>query len=280
MIKSNIEYEISGVVMTPSTWGFPAGEVGVSINDEYPDLSGTLINISASLTSSDDIMGLLMLTDSLKRTYPESPIALILGYVPYGRQDRVCNTGESLSIKVFADLINSQDYSSVTIHDPHSDVTSAVINNCNVISQKDVFNSLFAHRFEEYERDVIIAPDAGAFKKVLDIYNDGQFKELMTASKVRDLKTGNITSFNFTGDVKDKHCVVIDDIVDGGATFILIGEALKEAGAKSISLCATHGIFSKGHEVIADLYDNVYTTNSYHFNRRGLIESINYIKLI
>lgn len=275
-----ITYSVEGIKHIPKVWSFPAGEVGIACHFDSAAFLKTSVKIDACITNSDDIMSLLMLTDSIRRMYENAKISLFMGYVPYGRQDRVCNEGESLSIKVFANLINSQEYSRVVIFDPHSDVTPALLNNCQVITQREIFNKLFAYKISSECRDVIIAPDFGASKKVLDIYNDGYFKEMMVADKVRDLKTGYITDFNFTGDVEGKHCVVVDDILDGGATFTLIGNALVERGAKSLSLVVTHGIFSKGHEVVAKWYDNVYTTNSYHKDRIGLIDGVNYIEII
>ena len=275
-----ITYSVNSVKHIPKTWKFPAGEVGVSTHFDNNSTKTDLVKISAHLTNSDEIMKLLMLTDALKRQYLNAQIELRLGYIPYGRQDRVCSEGESLSIRVFADLINAQEYSRVVIFDPHSDVTSALLNNCQVITQREIFNKLFAYKISSECRDVIVAPDFGASKKALSIYNDGHFNEMMVADKVRDLKTGYITDFNFTGDVEGKHCVVVDDILDGGATFILIGNALKEAGAKSLSLVVTHGIFSKGTEPITSIYDNVYTTNSYHHSRVGLVDGVEYIELI
>lgn len=275
-----ITYSVNTVKHIPKTWNFPAGEVGVSAHFDNNATKTDLVKISGHLTNSDEIMKLLMLTDALKRQYTNAQIELHLGYIPYGRQDRVCSEGESLSIKVFANLINAQEYSRVVIFDPHSDVTPALLNNCEVFTQREIFNKLFAYKISSECRDVIIAPDFGASKKVLDIYNDGYFKEMMVADKVRDLKTGYITDFNFTGDVEGKHCVVVDDILDGGATFILIGDALVERGAKSLSLVVTHGIFSKGTEPITSIYDKVYTTNSYHHSRVGLVDGVEYIELI
>lgn len=275
-----ITYSVNSVKHIPKTWKFPAGEVGVSAHFDNNSTKTDLVKIFAHLTSSDEVMKLLMLTDALKRQYPNAQLELHLGYIPYGRQDRVCSEGESLSIKVFANLINAQEYSRVVIFDPHSDVTPALLNNCQVITQREIFNKLFAYKISSECRDVIIAPDFGASKKVLDIYNDGHFKEMMVADKVRDLKTGYITDFDFTGDVEGKHCVVVDDILDGGATFTLIGNALVERGAKSLSLVVTHGIFSKGTEPITSIYDNVYTTNSYQHSRVGLVEGVEYTELI
>lgn len=271
-----ITYSVNSVKHIPKTWKFPAGEVGVSAHFDNNSTKTDLVRISAHLTSSDEVMKLLMLTDALKRQYTNARLELRLGYIPYGRQDRVCSEGESLSIKVFANLINAQEYSRVVIFDPHSDVTPALLNNCEVFTQREIFNKLFAHKISSECRDVIIAPDFGASKKVLDIYNDGHFKEMMVADKVRDLKTGYITDFSFTGDVEGKHCVVVDDILDGGATFTLIGNALVERGAKSLSLVVTHGIFSKGTELITSIYDKVYTTNSYHHSRVGLVDGVEY----
>lgn len=275
-----ITYSVEGIKHIPKVWSFPAGEVGIACHFDSAAFLKTSVKIDACITNSDDIMKLLMLTDSIRRMYENAKISLFMGYVPYGRQDRVCNEGESLSIKVFANLINSQDYDSVQIYDPHSDVTPALLNNCGVITQREIFNKLFACNISSECRDVIVAPDFGASKKVQSIFKDRHFREMMVADKVRDLKTGYITDFNFTGDVEGKHCVVVDDICDGGMTFILIGKALKEAGALSTTLCVTHGIFSKGHEVVAKWYDNVYTTNSYHKDRIGLIDGVNYIEII
>ena len=113
-----ITYSVNSVKHIPKTWKFPAGEVGVSAHFDNNSTKTDLVKISAHLTSSDEVMKLLMLTDALKRQYPNAQLELRLGYIPYGRQDRVCSEGESLSIKVFANLINAQEYSRVVIFDP------------------------------------------------------------------------------------------------------------------------------------------------------------------
>ena len=275
-----ISYSVGNVKHLPKIFSFPAGEVGVSTHYDAASKDKELVKVDACLTSSDEIIQLFMLTDALKRQYVNSRFELNLGYVPYGRQDRVCNEGESLSIKVFADMINSLNYSLVTITDPHSDVTGALFNNVKIVSQKEIFDKYFLRKLSFLERDVLIAPDIGAAKKANEIFSGLKMNSLMVANKQRDLATGYITDFEFSGDVEGKHCVVVDDICDGGATFILIGKALRERGAKSITLCVTHGIFSKGHEVVANLYDKVYTTNSYHKNRVGLVDGVTYIEII
>lgn len=258
------------------SWNFPAGEVGVRIFDDVLAHERSLVKISASLQNSDDIMELLMLTDAIKRKFTSAKIELKLGYTPYGRQDRVSCDGESLSIKVFANLINSQGYSKVTLIDPHSSVTPAVFDNPEVIQQHQALHPILT---SIRDRDILIAPDLGAMNKCQIIKDAYFYKELLVANKVRDPKTGQILSYSLNGEVQGKACVVVDDIIDGGGTFILLGKSLKEMGAKTVTLIATHGIFSKGTKVVTKWYDSVYVTNSYHSNREGLIDGVNYIKI-
>jgi ribose-phosphate pyrophosphokinase len=94
------------------------------------------------------------------------------------------------------------------------------------------------------------------------------------------MKTGQITSMSFDADVKGKSIVIVDDIIDGGATFIGLAAELRARGAKKLTLCVTHGVFSKGHEAIANTFDAVYTTNSYHQDRVGMVEGVWYMEVI
>lgn len=275
-----ITYKVGGVLHIPKTWNFPSGEVGVNVHHDARSAERTLVEIRASLTSSDEVMKLLMITDALRRLYRNADIELVLGYVPYGRQDRVCNQGDSLSVRVFADLINSQNYKRVTIFDPHSDVTSAVINNVEVFNQCTIFGLLFNSSIPLDERDVIIAPDAGACKKTSQIFEKYQFKSMATAEKTRDMETGLITKLTFTGDVRDKHCVIVDDICDGGATFLALGRELRLGGAKSVKLFVTHGVFSKGTEELLSVFDKVYSTNSYDMSKTGGVDGVEYKRVI
>ena len=271
-----IKYRVDNIGYAPSPWKFPAGEVGISIAFDAVALARLKVIIYAAITSSDEVMQLFMLTDALKRQYTNANIHLVLGYTPYGRQDRVCSEGESLSVLVFAKLINAQGYKTVTVYDPHSSVTEAVIDNCIVIDQTELFVDDFMRRIPVDKRQVLIAPDAGAMKKVTDIYKQSEFGEVMFANKVRNMMTGEIIEYSFSGDVTGKHVVVVDDICDGGATFLELGSRLRGAGVESMTLCVTHGIFSKGHEALVKMYDNVYTTNSYHMDRVGLVENVYY----
>ena len=265
----------------PKVWNFPAGEVGVQVQNHGRPQEVKEVLITASLTNSDEVMRLFMLTDALRRQFFNAKLSLVLGYIPYARQDRVCNVGDSLSIAVFARLINAQNYEQVTLIDPHSDVSPALFERTVVESQALVFENHFNALFNwENENRILVAPDAGAAKKAAVIAAGGKFSNVLYAVKNRNLATGEITELSLTGDVLDKDVVVVDDIGDGMGTFVQLGNVLRAKGVKSLTLIITHGIFTKGHKVVTDIYDRVYTTNTYHQDRVGNFEGVEYVKII
>lgn len=240
---------------------FNGGEEYVGINQQiqYPTRV-VEITVVAKLKNSSDVMKLLLLKDALSRNFPSAvTYNLVMDYVPYARQDRVCNKGESLSIRVFCNLINAMNFDSVQISDPHSDVTPALINNCKITEQSSIIsNSLNLNSY-----DAIVAPDYGSTKKAettAKIFN----KEVIQGVKHRDLATGNLTGFGYFGDVSGKRLIILDDICDGGGTFVGLANKLLEGGAISVDLYVTHGIFSRGLENLLDngIY-KIYTTDSF-----------------
>jgi len=240
---------------------FPGGEVRIKLPDYTVDVRRVrAANLTARITNSDDFMAMMMTVDAIRRRNAGIPIHLILPYMPYARQDRVCNDGESLSVKVAADMINSLKLATVTVLDPHSDVTPALINNCIVIDQLYLLKKLKLN----WAEITLVAPDAGAVKKVEKLHAALGTKRLVTASKHRDTATGYITATTIDANVHGEHLLVIDDIFDGGRTFIELGKVLAGKGVASAELFVTHGIFSQGYNAITEYFRHIYTTNSFH----------------
>lgn len=127
---------IDSVFYNPKFLTFSGGEEHVNIenNEQSPSLP---IVINAQITSSSELMRLLLTTDALRRMY-KNDIELIMPYIPYARQDRACVKGDSFSLEVFANLINSQNYSKVTVVDPHSPISHGLFNNINIVSQEEM----------------------------------------------------------------------------------------------------------------------------------------------
>jgi ribose-phosphate pyrophosphokinase len=239
---------------------FPFGEVKVEVPEHF--LLPTDNIVSALLRNSNDLMSLLLVTDAIKRTCPATRVSLFLPYVPYGRQDRVNNEGEPLSVKVFADLLNNLGFSEIQTLDPHSDVTTALINNLVVVSQYEALHGDVLMLFEAGWG--IVCPDAGAAKKLGNVLKnlalEGVFPEVIQAQKIRDTKTGAITGTVLHGDPAGKDWVIVDDLCDGGRTFVELGKALRAGGARKVSLSVTHGGFTAGFDELRKTIDRIYCT--------------------
>lgn len=247
---------------------FSGGEVNVTLPEEL-DLSEGSVWVKATIADSDGIMALALTKDAIEREAQAewvtiNKMALELMYVPYARQDRKCNRGEALSIKVFADMINNMSFDRVFINDPHSEVTPALLNNVDVTGQYESFFSDGYVSPSDYH--AFVAPDAGATKKVHTLLNNlsNYNIDFIQGLKYRDTKTGALSGFDFLGDVQGKNLLLVDDICDGGGTFVGLAQLLLEEGAASVDLMVTHGIFSKGVEVLLDNgINHIYTTDSF-----------------
>lgn len=251
------DFQPFGEGISFDSFNFPGGEVHVKVKtNSYLD---NHCKITTRIKSSDDVMRLLMATDALRRGDIEF-ISLFMPYLPYARQDRQMVKGEPLSLKVFADLINSQHYLSVSFFDIHSEVSLALINN-----SRSYTNHIFVEEVLRYKTDyLIISPDAGAYKKIFSLCQSiGYSHEIILCNKVRDLSTGKIKQLTVSAeDLKGMDCYIVDDICDGGATFSILSSELKKRNSGEIFLIVSHGIFSKGLPIPG--IDHIYTTNSFN----------------
>lgn len=249
--KGNVDYQ---------KFTFPGGECHIRIADPFiTKACGLRVKISHNLIDSNAILELALANDALRRLGHIVDAEIL--YFPYARQDRVMTHGEPLSVRVMADLINAMGFASVTIFDPHSDVVPALLNNCIVISNSQFVNSVITSLPDK--QTVLVAPDAGAVKKLSKLA-DGLRMPIICGAKVRDLHTGHILSYRIDLPelAKNSVCLVVDDICDGGATFNLLGDALLKAGADSLILAVSHGIFSKGFDTLMQKYEQIYYSNS------------------
>lgn len=248
-IKYDWNYPVHYTFMT-----FSGGEEQIKI--ETTRKASKIIEITANIYNSADIMKLLLITDALKTVNAWNiPIHLTIPYLPYSRQDRVCAPGEALSLKVMADLINSLHFASVTTWDVHSEVALALIDRVINIPGTTIVRPHICYR------DIIVAPDAGALKKLSSF---GSVWPVVRADKHRDVSTGQLTdTIVYTQYVGNKDFLIIDDICDGGATFIALAKALKPLTAGEINLYVTHGIFSKGLEVFEGYINRIYCAHTW-----------------
>lgn len=226
------------------------------------------VYIATRINNMDDLGMLLVAVNALRNIANNCCIKLFLPYFPGARQDRVMVTGEPLTVKIYADIINNLYLDQVTILDPHSDVTPALLDNCNVINNHTFVNlALNKLNFPKQVNDnspYLIVADAGAGKKCTSLaLNINRFNKLVKCDKTRDITNGNLTGFEvYEDDLKGRDCIIVDDICDGGGTFIGLAKELKTKNAGDLYLIVTHGIFSKGFSGLNDYFTKMITTDS------------------
>lgn len=258
MIKIRTE---TGALLTLKTVIFPGGELHPTISNEF-GYSFHELTLEAYLYKPEDIFELLLVHDALRRLYPSTPFKLLCPYLPYARQDRVANTGEALSLKVVSDLINWMHFESVEVWDVHSDVSLALLDRVVNVTPK----GWLSRANIDWKNTILVAPDAGAQKKVRALSKLFDC-EMITATKVRDTKTGEITdtTINEPG-WTEKNFLIVDDICDGGRTFLELSKKIKgfqtsmDRGVDrgTVSLYVTHGIFSRGYSELFKAFYMIY----------------------
>lgn len=256
-----IKYQIGNITyntndLKTETGNYPAGEVGPTLNSErFTGFKVDEITVIAHLPNSDEIMKLLNVVDALRREYGNVKLNARIPYIPYARQDRVVNRGEALGAVPMANLINGLGFHEVVTLDPHSDVMSALIKNIRIVTQTDVFKRVHS----DWSNIHIVAPDVGAYKK------SSAFAKAVGAAGVvvcnKERIDGHVTKLTMSADVTGLNLFVLDDICDGGRTFTEL--AKQTTTARKVELAVTHGLFTKGVEVVAKEFDHVYSTTSF-----------------
>ena len=227
--------------------------------------------ITHRIQKADHLIEIMLAADALRRCQVKS-LCLVLPYLPFARQDRMMDYGEPLSVKVMADILNSLNFDRVVLFDVHSEVSLALINNSVSIRNywlvKDVLKDYKGGvgPFDKELPYVIVSPDAGAYKKIFHLCQAINYTgEIVQGTKVRDTTTGKIKGMSIDKtDLSGKNAFIIDDICDGGGTFIGLAEKLKDAGAEKVGLVVSHGIFSKGTDLPG--IDHIWTTNSFKYH--------------
>lgn len=196
----------------------------------------------------------------IKRHYPNQNFHLYMPYCPHARQDRVKHDEDVFTLKYFCEFINSLNFKSVIIEDPHSNVCTALLHNVKVIQPFEHVQHVI--RSIGDDNLVLFYPDAGAIKRYENAFNIpftyGEKKRNWETGRIEDLQVVNPEM------VAGNNVLIVDDICSYGGTFARAAKALKEAGANAVYLYVTHcednihkgAIFKEGN------IERVFTTNS------------------
>lgn len=180
------------------------------------------------------------------------PVFLEMPYLPYARQDKRPGNSRTFALHTFAKLLNSLAFTKVVFLDAHSAVATKLIENS--VSYMPTYMPTYWYVRDVLRPTCVFFPDIGARTR----YTAETFsmRNVGHADKIRDQATGQILSYEVAYNSKDfvpgADILIIDDICDGGATFVLLANALYAAGAKNVMLFVTHGIFSKGLQPLTE----------------------------
>ena len=211
---------------------------------------------------NERLMELLIAIDAAKRA-SASEIQCIIPYFGYARQDRVALKGEPISAKVVANLYQAVGIRKIITLDLHTQQIQGFFS-CPVenLDTFEIFGNYFVDYFNKIgvkQTDVVVvAPDHGSALRARDLGSMFNGASLAFIDKRRP-GPNKSEVINVVGDVKGKHCIIVDDMIDTCGTTNNAYDALKEHGAKEVYACATHSVFSSGvlkkeikHVVVTD----------------------------
>lgn len=198
---------------------------------------------------------------------------LYLPYIPHARQDRVKHYEDTFTLKYFTEIINSLGFESVTVLDPHSSVSEALIDSIKIERPDDYV----LRAIDKIGKDIVLFyPDEGACKRNSGTYGIKKFPYAFGIKK-RDWSTGQIQGLDVVDngiDLKGKTILIVDDICSRGGTFYHSAKKLKELGVDKIYLYVTHceNTILDGEVLTSGLIEKVFTTNSIFTKEHEKIE--------
>lgn len=238
-------------------WKFPTGEVGVQLLNPISTSASDYAIVEVMFSCNDDIFYALNLINALENIgFKKHQILLEIPYLPYSRQDRVCHPGESFASKVLIDMLST---SGVTIrtYDLHSETYKAN----NLMNVRQYVCTMKLPRF-----DLLIGPDKGSAGKVSSVA-ECLGVNYVVLDKVRTENGIKITLPGGFQNAQIENACIVDDLLDGGMTFIKAAEVIKEVNPDiNLSLYITHGFFTAGIDKLKEMYDNIYCKFLYSTN--------------
>jgi ribose-phosphate pyrophosphokinase len=236
---------------------FPGGESHINF---HPTATQQVAYLQTA--DGNDLMELAMWADAVKRSAKYASL-LVMPYIPGARADR----GVPFGAKVYANFINSMGIDQIISLDPHSDVAPALYERMTIFPLGKL--PFFQESKGKYTG--VIAPDLGARKRA-ELIAGRLGVPVYQAMKHRDFATGKLSGFGceilpkLDANGAAPHFLLVDDICDGGGTFIGLAKTLldqQQIYSGQLDLWVTHGIFSQGVDDLSKFFTTIYTTDSH-----------------
>ncbi|NRA69721.1 MAG: ribose-phosphate pyrophosphokinase [Gammaproteobacteria bacterium] len=220
---------------------FSDGEISVQINENVRGADVFILQSTCSPTN-DNLMELLVMVDALRRA-SAGRITAVIPYFGYARQDRrVRSARVPITAKVVADFLSSVGVDRVLTVDLHAEQIQGFFDVPvdNVFGTPVLLEDIESRQFHD---PIVVSPDIGGVVRARALAKLLDDADLAIIDKRRP--QANVSQvMHIIGDVKDRDCIIVDDMIDTGGTLCKAAEALKEHGARSIYAYATHAVFS------------------------------------
>nr|WP_318023922.1 ribose-phosphate pyrophosphokinase [Mesomycoplasma molare] len=260
----NLARKISNKVKLPLTEikkeVFADGEVMLSSTETVRN-SNVFIVASTHTPVNENIMELLIFIDSLKRASAKE-ITVILSYYGYARQDRKAKGRQPIAAKLIANLLEVAGATKIIAVDLHNPSIQGFFN----IPLDDLKGQyvLAKNLKQKNGKFTVVSPDHGGAvrARVLSELLSNSVK--IAIIDKRRIGTNQTEVLGLIGEVEGENAIIVDDIIDTGGTILKAAQTVKENGAKTVTIVATHGIFSKGFEMFENspYVDKVLITDS------------------
>ena len=259
--------KVNNKLITPSY--FPDGTLNLKCELPPSMKINDVVNLEWYYDNNEELIILDMLVKHIRANYFFKHFHLYMPYVPNSRMDRTKSDTEVFTLKWFCEAINNMNFEMVRILHPHSNVTTALLNNVVVDHlNEDIISTLLT----ALKPDIIYYPDEGCKKNLED-----KFKyPALYGSKDREWETGKIRGLEIIGEVPNQSfdVLIVDDISSKGGTFYHSAKKLKELGANNIYLYITHceNTVLEGDLINSGLIKEIYTTDSIFTKEHDLIK--------
>ena len=239
-LSNKISKNLKNKLVNTSIRKFADGEIYIEINENIRGNSIFIIQ-SVSSPANDNLMELLLCIDALKRSSAKN-ITAVIPYFGYARQDRKVVPRTSISAKLVSNLITNAGADRVVTVDLHAGQIQGFFD----IPVDNLFATpIFAKHIKKKIKSkniICVAPDVGGVERARALG-----KKLDVGLAIVDKRRpspGKSQVMNVIGNVKNKICILTDDIIDSGGTIVNAADALIKRGAKEVHVYATHGVFS------------------------------------
>lgn len=271
---------IGDVPVVPEAFPDGTQKIDLPLEAMYREITeNKTVYITWLYESDKELFSLYCISKNIREHFPQLQQDLMMPYIPNARFDRVKYSNECFTLKYFAQIINSLGFVRVIVTDPHSDVSTALINHVEVIRGASYITQTCSKilKAEPSRNLVIYFPDSGSLKRYSEFVSDDY--PIVYGIKNRDWKTGKILGIEIHGDTdkldENTAILMIDDICSKGGTFYYGSKELNKYGCKDMYLYVTHceNTILDGELLKADsLFKKVFTTRSIFTKKHEKVE--------